>query len=169
MLIAGVGWTEPIPMNDVWRKRRFHVAAAVLAGPLAYLLLAFVSIVGFKFVSEPLLLAEGDRILKVAGAGGFPARLLLWMADTFGSLFILSLIPVPPADGGRVLFLLGPQTPSWHRAHYQLRENNVGIVILLVILLLPVLFVSFPSVVGQLILPLLRGLGRIVNIDVALG
>ncbi|WP_131766294.1 Zn-dependent membrane protease [Candidatus Protofrankia californiensis] len=169
MLIAGVGWTEPIPMNDVWRKRRFHVAAAVLAGPLAYLLLAFVSIVGFKFVSEPLLLVEGDRILKVAGAGGFPARLLLWMAGTFGSLFILSLIPVPPADGGRVLFLLGPQTPSWHRAHYQLRENNVGIVILLVILLLPVLFVSFPSVVGQLILPLLRGLGRIVNIDVALG
>ncbi|WP_250281875.1 MULTISPECIES: Zn-dependent membrane protease [unclassified Frankia] len=166
MLISGVGWTEPIPMNDVWRKRRFHVAVAVLAGPLAYLLLAFVAIVGFKFVSEPFLLAEGDRLLEVDHADSFLAQLLLGMAVTFGSLLILSLVPVPPADGGRVLFLLGPQSPSWHRAHYQLRENNVGIVILLVILLLPVLFVSFPSVVGQLILPLLRGLGGIVGVDV---
>ncbi|AEH09236.1 MULTISPECIES: peptidase M50 [Protofrankia] len=166
MLISGVGWAEPVPMNDVWRKRRFHVATAVLSGPLAYLLLAFAAIVGFKFVSEPVLFAEGDRVLEIDGAGSFLAQLLLWMAGTFGSLFILSLIPVPPADGGRVLFLLGPQSPSWHRANYQLRENNIGIVILLVILLLPVLFVSFPSVIGQLILPLLRGLGSIVGVDV---
>ncbi|WP_322747472.1 MULTISPECIES: Zn-dependent membrane protease [unclassified Frankia] len=166
MIIAGVGWTEPIPMNDVWRKRRFHVAVAVLAGPLAYLVLAFVAIIGFKFVSQPLIIVEGTRIVELAGAGGFSAKLVLWLAVTFASLFIVSLIPIPPADGGRVLFGLGPQSPSWRKAEYQLRENNVGIVILLVAILLPKLFLGFPSVVDQLVLPLLGGLADIINLHI---
>ncbi|WP_131746457.1 Zn-dependent membrane protease [Frankia sp. Cppng1_Ct_nod] len=165
MLIAGVGWTEPIPMNDVWRKRRFHVATALLAGPFAYLLLAFAATVGAKFAHRPsLIVAQGDRIVQLAGEGDFLARLLLWMAVTFASLFILSLLPVPPTDGGRLLFLLGPQSPAWNRANYRLREENFGIGILLAILLLPVLFPTVPSVVGQLILPLLRGLGGLVDV-----
>ncbi len=166
MIISGVGWTEPIPMNDVWRKRRFHVAVAVLAGPLAYLMLAFVAIIGFKFVSQPLIIVEGSRIVEIAGAGGFVAKLVLWLAVTFASLFIVSLIPIPPADGGRVLFGLGPQSPSWRKAEYQLRENNVGIVILLAAILLPKLFLGFPSVVDQLLLPLLTGLADIINLHI---
>ncbi|WP_322762965.1 Zn-dependent membrane protease [Frankia sp. Cr2] len=166
MIISGVGWTEPIPMNDVWRKRRFHVAVAVLAGPLAYLVLAFAAIIGFKFVSQPLIIVEGSRIVEIAGAGGFVAKLVLWLAVTFASLFIVSLIPIPPADGGRVLFGLGPQSPSWRKAEYQLRENNVGIVILLAAILLPKLFLGFPSVVDQLLLPLLTGLADIINLHI---
>ena len=39
MVLAGFGWAEQVPLNDRWRARRFHVAAAVLARPLAYALL----------------------------------------------------------------------------------------------------------------------------------
>ncbi len=129
-------------------------------------MLAFVAIIGFKFVSQPLIIVEGSRIVEIAGAGGFVAKLVLWLAVTFASLFIVSLIPIPPADGGRVLFGLGPQSPSWRKAEYQLRENNVGIVILLAAILLPKLFLGFPSVVDQLLLPLLTGLADIINLHI---
>ena len=36
MVLGGFGWAEQVPLNDRWRSRRFHVAAAVLARPLAY-------------------------------------------------------------------------------------------------------------------------------------
>lgn len=164
MLIAGNGWSEPIGMNEVWRKRRWHVSAAILAGPLAYLLLAFAAVAGVAGLSEPAFLDVGDRTIEFGRTGGFAAKLLLSMAVTFASMFILSLIPIPPTDGGRVLFLLGPQSPGWRNAHYKLTEGNLGVVLLLVILLVPILFPSLPSIVGQLVPPLLRGLGNIVGI-----
>ncbi len=104
--------------------------------------------------------------MEHAGAGGFVAQLVPWLAVTFASLFIVSLIPIPPADGGRVLFGLGPQSPSWRKAEYQLRENNVGIVILLAAILLPKLFLGLPSVVDQLLRPLLTGLADIINLQI---
>ena len=40
MVLGGFGWAEQVPLNDRWRARRFHVAASVLARPLAYAALA---------------------------------------------------------------------------------------------------------------------------------
>jgi Zn-dependent protease len=163
VLIAGFGWAEPVQMNDAWRKRRFHVAAALLAGPLAYLLLAFVMLAVFTAVTEPVVIVEGDRSAEVSDAG-FVAELLLWMAVTFGAMFIVSLVPLPPTDGGRVLFLLGPQSQGWQKAHYNLTERNWGVGILLALIVVPVIL-SLPSVVDQLNPPLLRALGGVIGLD----
>ena len=162
-VITGVGWAEPIRVNDVWRKRRFHVAAAILAGPLAYLLLAFLSLLAFTSASERLFVSDSDRVLGSGREYGFGGDVLLFMAITFASMFVVSLIPVPPTDGGRVLFLLAPQTQGWRNANLKLSEGNWGIGILLALLLLPVL-IGFPSVVDQLVPPLLRALAGIVGL-----
>lgn len=164
VLIGGAGWAEPIRMNDVWRKRRFHVAAALLAGPLSYTLLALASLAGARALTQRAVIDTEDRAAEIVG-GTFSVELLLWMAITFGSLCILSLVPVPPTDGGRILFLLGPQSEGWRKANYRLTEGNVGVVILLAVIILPVLFPGFPSVIGQLIWPLIRGLGSLIGID----
>ncbi|EFC84325.1 hypothetical protein [Parafrankia sp. EUN1f] len=164
VLLGGAGWTEPIRMNDVWRRRRFHVTAALLAGPLAYALLALAALGGTRGLTELVLMVQGDRVAEIFGAS-FAIELLMWMAYTFASMCILSLVPVPPADGGRILFLLGPQTEGWRKAHYQLTERNIGVALLLAVVLLPVLFAGFPSVLGQLTLPLLRGLGSLIGLD----
>ncbi|ABD10828.1 Zn-dependent membrane protease [Frankia sp. CcI156] len=165
VFVVGYGWAESVPMNDVWRRRRFHVAAAVLAGPLTYLLLALASLAVFQPLGEPGLVRLGDRVTEVTVPNSFGAELALWMAVTFGSMFIISLVPVPPTDAGRLLFLLGPTTAGWRNARYQLAERNIGLGILLALLLLPVLFVGFPSVVGQLIGPLLRGLASLIGLN----
>lgn len=61
---------------------------------------------------------------------------------------------LPPLDGGMLLFGLGPATPGWRKAEYHLQEQNWGIGILLVLLVLPL--------VGRLPL-LLVLLGLVVN------
>src|SRR5262249_45945811 len=152
-------------MNEVWRKRRFHICAALLAGPLAYLLLAFGAVAALGAVSHPGHIFDGSRVLEVGRVGGVGAHLLDWMAITFSSMFVLSVIPIPPTDGGRVLFLLGPTSQGWKSANYKLTESHLGVVLLLVVLLLPVLFQGLPDVVGQLVPPLLRGLGDVVGIS----
>jgi Zn-dependent protease len=164
MVIVGVGWAEPVPMNEVWRKRRFHVAAAVLAGPLAYLVLATASLALLRLTNRFVLVYLGSRVPEIAGGEVFVPKMLAWMAVTFGSMFIVSLIPVPPMDGGRVLFLFTPRDPGWEKARYQLTQTHLGVAIVLAILLLPILLPGFPSVVGQLIGPLLHGLSHIVGL-----
>lgn len=165
MVLVGNGWTEPIRMNEVWRRRRYHISAALLAGPLAYLLLAFAAVAGLAAASHPGEIFDGSHVIEVGRVGGFGAHLLDWMAITFASMFVLSLIPIPPTDGGRILFLLGPTSQGWKNANYKLTESHLGVILLLVILLLPVLFQGLPHVIGQLVPPLLRGLGDIVGIS----
>ena len=69
----------------------------------------------------------------------------------------LSLVPLPPLDGGRLLFALAPRTPGWQKAEYQLDERNIGVAVLLALLLIPLggpqalLPVLLDTVVGPLV------------------
>src|SRR5215831_8589561 len=97
MVLYGAGWTEPIPMNDAFRKRRWHVTAAVLAGPLVYLALTFGAVAGFKALLDSTV-------------STFLTRMVGQMLLTFAALCILSLIPLPPLDGARIVFTLAPRS-----------------------------------------------------------
>jgi Zn-dependent protease len=162
MLIAGLGWAEPVPMNERWRSRRRRVAAAVLAGPLAYALLCLAALAGLSTGTRRVSVGgdPDDTVLDVTALG----EVLFWTAVTFAGLCVLSLLPVPPLDGGRLLFILGPTTPGWLKARSDLEERNIGLGIVLGVLLLPRLFPGLPDVVGQLQVPLLEGLAGLVGL-----
>jgi Zn-dependent protease len=49
----------------------------------------------------------------------------------------LSLVPLPPLDGGRLLFALAPRTHGWLRAEHELVERNIGVAVLLALLVIP--------------------------------
>lgn len=164
MVIVGVGWAEPIPMSDHWRRLRYKISAAVLAGPLAYAILAALSLLALRGL-KAISVSGGDRVGDFAGNLPFGALLVAAMAYTFCGLCVVSLIPIPPTDGGRILFTLGPNSPGWGNARYQLQERNFGLAILLALLMLPILFPGFPSVVGQLAPALYRGLAHVVGLS----
>jgi hypothetical protein len=169
MVLAGYGWAEQIPLNDRWRARRFHVCAAVLARPVAYAVLSLAAVAGAKAVNVSTYLVGVDRIPKALAGNAhesFPAEFLLMMALVFAGLCVVSLIPLPPTDLGRVIFTLGGTSMSWQKARYQLEERNLGLGIVLALLLLPILFTGFPSWVGQLSPQLVHGLGAIVGASV---
>jgi len=165
MVFAGYGWAEQVPLNDRWRARRFHVCAAVLARPVSYALLSLAAVAGAGATKAPGYVEGLNRIPETLTGNGIPflTQFLLQMALVFASLCVISLIPVPPTDLGRVIFTLGGTSMGWQKARYQLEERNLGLAIVLALLLLPILFTGFPSWAGQLAPQLVRGLGKIVG------
>ena len=135
--IAGIGWAKPAETPD--RRRRGRVVAVLLSGPLVVLVVGLVAL-----ALLPLVLGTGlrggspSRVLQY-GIGGddLAARALLLFGLAHLMTGLLSLVPVPPLPGGRLLFALAPRSPGWQKAEYQLDERNLGIAVLLALLLIP--------------------------------
>ena len=133
--IAGYGWAKPVEPPD--RRRRSALVTVLLSGAAANLAvglgaLAVTRVVygGLRAGSASQLLQYGADLALAAGA-----LVLLGLANLMTGL--LSLVPIPPLDGGRLLFGLAPRTPGWQKAEYQLVERNLGIAVLLALLLIP--------------------------------
>ena len=60
--------------------------------------------------------------------------------------------------GGRLLFGLSPRTVGWQKAEHHLVEQNIGLVALLVLLLLPLggPQALLPAVLDHVVSPLVR-------------
>jgi hypothetical protein len=166
VVLVGWGWAEPVPMNDRWRARRFHVATALLVRPLVYALLCLAALGGVRALTTTAAVDAGGRSIQIAAGTGFGPDLLFAAAFGFAALCVVALIPCPPTDLGRAIFTLGGQSMGWQNARYQLEERNFGVGIVLGLLLLPLLFLGFPSWVGQLAPQLLKGLGSLLGVSV---
>ena len=132
--LGGVGWARPLELPD--RRRRGALVAVLLSGAVANLVVGVAVLAAFRVVAGPV--AGASTLLLQRGVGGdLPARALLLLGLMNVFVGLLSLVPLPPLDGGRLLFALGPQTPGWRRADHQLDERNIGVAVLLALLLLP--------------------------------
>jgi membrane-associated protease RseP (regulator of RpoE activity) len=101
-----------------------------------------------------------------SGVQGLPlgSRVLLLAGLVHLYVGLLSLVPLPPLDGGRLLFALAPRTLGWQRAQDYLVERNLGTAAVLVLLFLPLggrlpLLLAVLSAVGRPLVRLLSGLG----------
>ena len=132
--IAGIGWAKPIDPPDPRDKRA--VITVLLSGAVANLALGFAALVGFSLAGGAAL-GAGSSVLQYGVGGDLSLRVLLLFG--LSNVFVggLSLVPLPPLDGGRLLFALAPKTLGWQKAQYQLDERNIGIAILLALLLIP--------------------------------
>jgi len=133
--IAGVGWAKPIAPPE--QPRRGATVATLLSGSVANIGLGLVSLLVFRSLGGPRL-AGGSTLLLQQGVEGdllFRGLLLFGLSNLF--VGALSLVPLPPLDGGRLLFALTPPTPGWRKAEYQLVERNIGVAVLLALLLIP--------------------------------
>jgi Zn-dependent protease len=157
-LIAGFGWARPLdPMPG--RRRRGGLLASSLAGPAVNVVLGMAAMVAFGAMTGAHL-GSASSILLQDGIPGLAA------ADTVVLLFgvmnlyigVLSLVPLPPLDGGRLLFGLAPRTVGWQKAEYHLVEQNIGLVVVLVLLILPLggQQALLPVVLDDLVGPLVR-------------
>lgn len=132
--IAGVGWARPVDPPD--RRRKGALVAVLLSGAAANLVVGIAALVALRLTGGSI---GGTTVAMLQyGVGGDPllrVLLLFGLLNVFAGL--LSLVPLPPLDGGRLLFALAPRTPGWQKAEYQLDERNIGIAVLLALLLIP--------------------------------
>jgi len=152
--IAGVGWSRPLDPPD---RRRAGLVVLLLSGAVANLVVGFAVLAAFRLTGGAVL---GASVLQLQyGVQGFSllerSLLLFGLMNVFVGL--LSLVPLPPLDGGRLLFALAPRTAGWQKAEYQLDERNIGVAVLLALLLIPLggpqalLPVLLDTVVGPLV------------------
>ncbi len=97
-LMGGVvfGGAKPVPVNPYKLKgREWGMAAVAVAGPLTNFVLAFLS----------FLILE---LSSVTVASGIIYTVLLEMIFVNLGFGVFNLIPIPPLDGSRVLYVLMP-------------------------------------------------------------
>jgi Zn-dependent protease len=141
---ASAGWTPPVEWNSHRGSKR-PLVTLLLAGPLGNLVVGALCLVGFDHWAGKAL-ATGSFDLYNRGLGQFvdfaqaiglsPLSYAQQALLIFGLeqliVGVISLIPLPPLEGGRLLFLFTPKTIGWQKAEYQLAERNIGLIILLV-------------------------------------
>ena len=145
-LIGGLGWAHPIELGS--RRDRNRTITVALVGPFVNILLGIGLLVLYRATlssGESELLAfvfahEGAGYALQHGgslAGDVLGYSVLLVGASQLYLGALSLIPIHPLDGGRLLFALAPRSLGWQRAQHYLVEQNIGVVIVLVLLVLP--------------------------------
>lgn len=136
LLLFRFGWAKPVPIDTrYFKKPRRDIVIVSLAGAAGNLLTAFVC----------------ARLVNF-----FPVLFRTWAAQQFILLMIMinlglaafNLIPIPPLDGSRILYVLLP--PSCMKYYFWL--ERYGMLIILALIVLNV----FPYIMQPMISILLR-------------
>jgi len=133
--IAGYGWAKPVEPPD--RRRRGALVTVLLSGAVANLAVGLGALAGAGVVYGSLGVGSVSSLLQYGANADLASRALVLFGAANLMTGLLSLVPIPPLDGGRLLFGLGPRTPGWQKAEYQLDERNIGVAVLLALLLIP--------------------------------
>lgn len=135
--LSGLGWVRPV--EGPLRSSRGRLLAVTLSGPAVNVLLGLALLLAARLSTSTGFTAGASYSLQhgIAGTSAPLAQVLLLAGASQLYLGVLSLVPLPPLDGGRLLFGLAPRTSGWQRAQHLLVDQNVGTVALLVLLVLP--------------------------------
>ena len=98
MLLWGIGWAKPVPVDPRYYKNpKKGMALSALAGPLSNFLMAFLCMIPFKITYYAFYASGGAQALY------FITLILQTLVLINISLAIFNMIPVPPFDGSRIL------------------------------------------------------------------
>ena len=137
MLLVGFGWAKPVPINTRhFKKPRRDIALTSLAGPVSNLLLGFIFVVILRFTATPIL----ENMFFAEMSGNVTMSKILWYLYVFIYLAIqlnvrfavFNLLPIPPLDGSKILFMFLPPKAYSQIAPYE-RYISLGFTLLLLL------------------------------------
>ncbi len=104
MIFFRFGWAKPVPVNPYYFKEpKKDMALVAVAGPIANILTAFVSI-----TICPIFVAVVNKLGAINIVTIFIAQLFAACAQLNVYFAIFNLIPFPPLDGSKILFSVLP-------------------------------------------------------------
>ena len=101
MLFVGVGAAKPVPINaSKFKKPKVGMAVSALAGPVSNLLLAYLSMILYRF------------LYSISYLNGSDLSILLYVFQYAAilniGLAVFNLLPIPPLDGSRIVTMFLP-------------------------------------------------------------
>lgn len=120
MVLTGVGWAKPVPVNPGYFKHpKRGMAITALAGPVSNLLLALVLLLGARLMFA--------RALVTGTLNEVWFDFLVSTAVMSIGLGVFNLIPIPPLDGSKVLAVLLPD----RQYRFLMRYERFGMLLLM--------------------------------------
>ena len=154
MLVAGIGWAKPVPINPRnFREPKKGMAISAAAGPISNLIVAAISLSAAKILMYVSYQAGVNTVFSTL------FTIFNLMCSINISLAIFNLIPIPPFDGSRIFNYFLPD-----KFYFKVMEYEQYIVIgLLIILFTGVLDVPL-AVLSNLIFGALDKLTGFIDI-----
>jgi len=154
MLVAGIGWAKPVPINPRnFREPKKGMAISAAAGPISNLIVAAISLA----VAKLFMYANYGMGVNTVLSTLF--QIFSVMCSINISLAIFNLIPIPPFDGSRIFNYFLPD-----KYYFKVMEYEQYIVIGLMILLFTGILDLPLSIISGLILNALNKLTFFVDI-----
>ncbi len=109
MLLFGIGWAKPVPINpNNFKNRKSGMAICGIAGPMSNLILAFFSIL-LQHIVAAVFNAIGVTSLSLYNLINVFMQFFSLFASMNVYLAIFNLIPIPPFDGSRIFYFILPE------------------------------------------------------------
>lgn len=138
LILTGIGWAKPVPINpNNFKDRKKGMALSAAAGPAANIILAAISLIIAKSIIYISYGFGANTVLSTL------LTIFRSMCFINISLAIFNLIPIPPFDGSRIFNYFLPDRFYFKIMEYE-RYIFLGLLLLLWsgILSLPLNFLS---------------------------
>lgn len=138
MLVFGIGWAKPVPINSRNMKNpKWGMAISALAGPVSNLLLGFIFVLAMSIACKSVDVSYINNTFYYWSDAPawhlYLCEFFYYAAVLNISLAVFNMIPFPPFDGSRILYVVLPMKLYFKVMRY---EQYVGIAILVIFLVL---------------------------------
>ena len=142
LLLFGIGWAKPVPINPRnFKNPKLYMGITALMGPVANVVAAMA---GGLILNA--LYKFAPQFLMSDGAGFYILLFLSFYISVNITLAVFNLLPIPPLDGSKILFIFLPdKAVAWF---YQY-ERYISLA-LLALLWLDVLDVPLSFLTGHI-------------------